>query len=437
MRSSFRLVRAALGLLGAAAIGLTAGCGGAAGAVGGTGYGETIRVWALEDPQNQPIIQGAIDRFNTDAAIPAALSAYPNDWYGLKLRTALGALNSPDVFFNWGGGNLAQFVAAGTVADLSAALADHPEVAEAFLPSVLDVGKVDGVQYGLPMNGIQPVVLFYNKAVFAEAGLEPPRTYDDMLALVDEFTARGVIPFALPGTQAWTELMWLEYLLDRVGGPEKFAAIAAGAPGAWADPAVREALQMCQDLAQRGAFGPHFASTNYDPAGAPRQLATGAAAMFLMGSWEYSSQLANNPDFVTGGDLGWVPFPAVTGGAGDPANVVGNPSNYFAVRAGGPVTAAATDFLMRTLTAPDYLDALIGSGQVPAVQGVEAKLAGTPNAEFATFTYDLVKRAPSFTQSWDQALPTDTSAQLLSGLQRLFLSQIDADEFISAMESLG
>ena len=152
---------------------------------------------------------------------------------------------------------------------------------------------------------------------------------------MDAFKTQGVIPIVLPGTQAWTELMYLEYLLDRVGGPQKFADIVAGKPGAWRDPAVLQALTMCQDLAERGAFGKNFASINYDNTGASRLFATGKAAMFLMGSWEYTSQASNNPDFVTSGNLGWVPFPAVEGGAGDPKNVVGNPSNYFSVRACG------------------------------------------------------------------------------------------------------
>ena len=40
----------------------------------------------------------------------------------------------------------------------------------------MEVGRWTVRQYGLPMNGIQPVMLFYNKTVFAEAGLKPPKT---------------------------------------------------------------------------------------------------------------------------------------------------------------------------------------------------------------------------------------------------------------------
>lgn len=417
--------------VGATLVGLAAACGGSA-----ETHNAPLRVWALVDPQNEPVVRQGIEEFNKHSKVQAEFSAFLNDWYSMKLRTAIGALNTPDVFFNWGGGGLAQFVEEGLVADLTPALEKNPDIANAFMPSVLEVAQVDGRQYGLPMNGIQPVVLFYNKAVFNKAGLQPPKTYDDLLTLVDEFKERGIVPIALPGTQTWTMLMWLEYLLDRIGGPEKFAAIADGKEGAWADPAMRRALELCQDLVRRGAFGDDFASVNYDAAGAPRMLTKGEAAMFLMGSWEYSSQLSFNPDFVARGDLGWTTFPTVEGGTGDPRNVVGNPSNYFSVRANVPNTEKAIEFLMRTLASESYLNAMIKSGQVPAVKGVESKLRGTENAEFATFTYQLVEEAPSFTQSWDQALPSTVADEMLANLQKLFLLKITPDEFIRNMEAV-
>src|SRR4051812_1611985 len=172
---------------------------------GGSGSSGPVQVWALQDPSNQPIIQAGIDAYGKSGKSKLELQTFTNDAYKQKLQVSMGSPNAPDVFFNWGGGNLAQYVKAGQVADLTDALAKNTEAAGAFLPSVLDVGKVDGKQYGLPMNGIQPVVLYYNKKVFSDAGVQPPKTYDDLLAAVDRFKAKGVIPIALAGSQGWTE----------------------------------------------------------------------------------------------------------------------------------------------------------------------------------------------------------------------------------------
>jgi raffinose/stachyose/melibiose transport system substrate-binding protein/xylobiose transport system substrate-binding protein len=431
MRRSVQLRRVLAGILAAATVTLAAACG-SSGPGAGAGPGK-VQVWALQDAAVNPIATASIDAYNKATNNKVELVTYVNDAYKQKLQVAMGSPAAPDVFFNWGGGNLKEFVKANQVAPLDDALAKNPDLQGKFLPSVLDVGKVDGKQYGLPMLGVLPVVLFINKDVFAAAGVQPPKTYAELLTLVDVFKAKGITPIALAGSQGWTELMWLEYLLDRIGGADKFGNIAAGKDGAWADPAVVKALSEIQALVKRGAFGTNFASVNYDNQGASKLLATGKAAMHLMGTWDFSLQKEANPDFIKNGKLGFVAFPAYEGGAGDPKSVVGNPSNYYSVNAASKNKDVAIDFLTKSLTSDAYINGLIDAGQVPAVKGVESLLKSKPNADFTGFTYDLVANAPTFTQSWDQALSPSVSSELLTNLQKLFLGQITPDAFVANM----
>ncbi len=56
-----------------------------------------------------------------------------------------------------------------------------------FYPDVLNAFSIDGDMYGIPMY-ISPYVLYYNKDLFAEAGLDPenpPTTYDEMLVAAE------------------------------------------------------------------------------------------------------------------------------------------------------------------------------------------------------------------------------------------------------------
>jgi raffinose/stachyose/melibiose transport system substrate-binding protein/xylobiose transport system substrate-binding protein len=156
--------------------------------------------------------------------------------------------------------------------------------------------------------------------------------------------------------------------------------------------------------------------------------------MFLMGSWEYTNQAQVQPDFFKSGNLGFTTFPSLAGGAGDPRDIVGNPSNYFSVRADGRNTQTATDFLIKTLSSDRYVTLLVNSGQVPAIKGVNARFSGSPNASFLNFTYNMANNAPAFTQSWDQALSPSVAADLLTNLQKVFLSDITPQQFIDAME---
>jgi xylobiose transport system substrate-binding protein len=421
----------------AAALTVTAAAAcGTAGPPGAGGGSEGLALWTLENEGINGVQQAAVDSFNTGDGPDMTLRTYVNDPYKAALQTAIGSPNAPDVFYNWGGGNLQGYVDAGQVADLTDALAANPDVRDAFLPSVMAVGTLDGRIYGIPMQGVQPVSFFYNRDVFAAAGItEFPTTWSGFLDVVERLKAAGVQPIALAGSQPWTELMYLEYLLDRNGGPEKFQAIVDGTPGAWSDPAVLTSLQQIRDLVDRGAFGTNFTAVNYDNQGSQALLTSGRAAMELMGSWEVTSLNDNFPDFLTAGTLGWADFPAVEGGAGDPANLVGNPSNFYSVAASSSDVEAAARFLVDNMTSPAYVQGMIEVGQVPAIKGLDQQVATGQFADFNKYAYTAVQDAPAFTQSWDQALPANVSQAMLTNLAQVFLGSMTPEQFGQAMDA--
>ncbi|MFJ6746675.1 MULTISPECIES: extracellular solute-binding protein [unclassified Streptomyces] len=82
-----------------------------------------------------------------------------------------------------------------------------------FTPALAEAGEYERTQYGMPF-GASTRRLFYNKKLFAEAGItDPPKSWDDIARDAGLLKAHGVrIPFALPlgreETQAET-LMWM------------------------------------------------------------------------------------------------------------------------------------------------------------------------------------------------------------------------------------
>jgi xylobiose transport system substrate-binding protein len=408
---------------------------GSSGPGGGGGEGGTAQVWALQDTTLNPIEQASIDRFNDSSdAGKAELQTYGNDPYKQQLRTAINSNRAPDVFFNWGGGNLKEYVDAGKIEDLTPMLDENPELRDAFLPSVLAGAEIDGKQYGLPMRGVQPVLLFNNKEVLASAGIDgSPATWDDLLADVAALKAKGITPIALAGSQSWTELMWAEYLLDRVGGPEVFQDIRDGKNGGWAQPEVLQAMTMLKELIDAGAFGDDFASVGYDVGGASTILAQGQAGFHLMGSWEFTNQLGQSPDFVNAGNLGYGPFPAVTGGKGDPSNLVGNVSNFYSITKDSDAKEAAEEYVKTALTDETYVSDLVKAGDVMPITGVRDQLAAGDNADYTTTIYDQVADAQNFQLSWDQDLQSDVATKMLTELQNFFLGQQTPEGFVSAL----
>lgn len=406
----------------ASAVLATAGCGSAGPAdTASTG----LTMWALSD---QTILKESVDAYNTDHPdAKITLQLFANDDYKQKLRVAFGAGQGPDIFFSWGGGALNDYVKTGKVAEITSSDLDTSR----FTPNVLKTATFDGKVYGIPANGLAPVVLYYNKKVLDAAGLQPPKTLDELKSAVATLKGKGVTPISLAANSKWPTLMWHEYLLDRTGGSTVFDRIGSGDSSAWLDPAVTETNRQLQELVGLGAFGDNASSLSYDQGAATALLYTGKAAFELMGTWEYANIVKAAPEFVSSGELGYTAFPSVAGGKGDPNAIVGNPSNYLSINAATKDKAAAVTYLKDYVLNDAQVDKYLAAGSVAPVNGLAPKLAAvtTPDKAWLQFVYDLVQNAPTFQLSWDQALPSEQADPLLTNVDESFLKKIAPEQF--------
>ncbi|MBG0560794.1 ABC transporter substrate-binding protein [Actinoplanes aureus] len=392
-----------------------------------------LTMWALSD---QTTLKASVDAYNADHPDnKITLQLYANDDYKQKLRVAFGAGQGPDIFFSWGGGALNDYVKSGKVAEITASDVDTSK----FTPSVLKTATFGDKVYGVPANGLAPVVLYYNKEVLEKAGVQPPKTLDDLKAAVATLKGRGVTPISLAANSKWPTLMWHEYLLDRAGGAEVFDRIGAGTTSGWLDPSVTEANRLLQELVDLGAFGDNASSLSYDQGAATALLYTGKAAFELMGTWEYANIVKAAPDFVSSGKLGYLAFPTITGGQGDPGAIVGNPSNYLSVNAATKDKATAMAYLKDYVLNDSQVDAYLAAGSVPPVNGLENKLSAitTPDKAWLQFVYGLVQKAPTFQLSWDQALPSEQADPLLTNVDESFLKKITPEQFGQNMSKVS
>ncbi|WP_062378763.1 extracellular solute-binding protein [Demequina pelophila] len=401
---------------------------------GGSTASGPASAWALTGG-SEAVFQTQFDDWNAaHPDSPIEVEWFANDAYKEKIRTAVGSGNAPTLIFSWAGGTLADYVRNGAVADITDEVAP---LLENIIPSVAANGQIDGKTYAVPNNQVQPVILYYNKEVFEEAGVELPTTYEELLDVVATLSDQGVIPISLAGASVWPELMYIQYLTDRIGGPEVFQAVLDGEADAWSDPAITEALTKIQELVDAGAFGDGFGSTVADGGADTALVWTGKAAMVLQGGWVYPDFLNNAPEFVEGGSLGYANFPAVDGGTGDPANIVGNPANFWSVSTSSSAEAqeSATNFLVDNNLSDEAVDEFLSVGTVPPLLGLEDKIAASDDAEYLTFVYDMVKDAPHFQLSWDQALPPAQAQELLSNLSQIFLGEITPEQFVENMNA--
>jgi raffinose/stachyose/melibiose transport system substrate-binding protein len=425
-----------LALIGTAGAGLAAcGSSGPKSSGGGGGAGGAT-YWYLSGAPGEGIRTSTVKRWNT--ANPKSQikgTTFQNDAYKTKIKTAIGAGQAPTIIWGWGGGGLKSYVDAGQVEDLTSWFDQNAAVKDRLFPSSFGAATVDGKIYAMPCETVQPIVLYYNKTAFEKIGAQPPTTWGDILDLVPKFNAKKIAPFSLAGQSRWTNMMWLEFLFDRIGGSEVFQAVFDGEKDAWSNPVAIQALTEMQKLIKANGFVRGFSSIAADNNADQALLYTGKAAMMLHGSWTYGSMSSDGGDFVSGGHLGYMSFPPVDGGKGDPTDTVGNPGQYLSISA--KATAAQKDTAKKFFATQVLSDAetkeWVSAGAVPIVKGSDSALAGSKDADFLKFIYGVSSGAKVFAQSWDQALSPTAAETLLDNIAKLFQMSISPQQFASNM----
>lgn len=130
-----------------------------------------------------------------DEAHPAwtvTLESVPQGSESERVTTQLAAGEMPDVL-RLQGLTVQQWIRRGAFMDLSRPIADAPLDLSDFYAGPLAQYQFEDAQYGVP-DTASPEVIFYDRAAFAEAGIEPPTdtwTFDDMRAAAVALTVDG------------------------------------------------------------------------------------------------------------------------------------------------------------------------------------------------------------------------------------------------------
>lgn len=386
----------------------------------------SVTAWIVSNGSTNATITAAAKEF--DQKHPndhITVSFYSNSPYKTKLELSMSANDAPTMFFGWGGGVLEQYVNAHDVLSLG-----DPSWLKDFLPATLDAVTFDGKTYAVPIEGTQPEFFFYNKKVLDSIGLKTfPTTWSGLLAAAAKLKAKGITPFALADAAGWPGLIYLEYLTQRIGGTSVYDAIAAGKSDAWSNPAVTAALKDMVSLVHDGYFQDGYDAEHFATGASDALVYTGRAAMQLMGNWDISSILAKDKTFIDSGDMGQAPFPAVSGGKGNPADLSGNVATYVSISShASPAQQKVAEAFMRTeLTSTSYAKAQVAAGEVPVIKGSAGLLKVSNIGKlYLASEYAAVEKAPVFTYSWDQALgeqegdTLDTNvASLLAGTENI------------------
>ena len=219
------------------------------------------------------------------------------------------------------------------------------ELAGDFPEDLWILGEYKGGRYSIPLD-VNPLVMFYNKELFAAAGVEEPGTepwtqeqFEDALAKLE---ASGVTPLSL-GTAFQAAALW-QALIRQYGGS---LTDEAGTTATYNSEAGVQALERIKEL--RDKYTPDVSGAGDPEVNVFKQ---GNVGMTFHGPW-WISDLAKL-DFV-----GFAPLPTI----GDQPATWGG-SHQLALTTDDPTTQAAAAVWIKWLS--DNSSEWAKAGQVPA-----------------------------------------------------------------------
>ncbi|NYD67521.1 ABC transporter substrate-binding protein [Agromyces atrinae] len=300
-------------------IGSLAACAGGSDGGSGGGEGKDPKAFTVLLPNENPTLKAQLD------ALAENQCAAENEALPLEHQSVAQADVVQKMTLLASQGALPVHFVAGTAqvrpdGDLGASglIVDYNEVLEpAALDNILPAAKstVENVYGGMVSLPYQYNVegIWYNKQIFADNGIEEPQTWDELMDASAKLQAAGITPMAQPGAAGWPLTRIMGMYIQRNVGPEAMQAIRDG-DAKLTDPEYLAGAQALADMASAGYFGEGF--TTMEPDASTNAFLTGTSAMKYDGSWLLSNINDEGQNTIGTENVGFMPFPAVSGGKG-------------------------------------------------------------------------------------------------------------------------
>jgi multiple sugar transport system substrate-binding protein len=203
--------------------------------------------------------------------------------------TAIASKEAPD--FSTGGGYQSfQFAGAGEILDVGSIVDEWRAdgTLGKYQIDMINYFQFKGVQVGIPWN-YEPRYMLYRADWFEAAGIEPPKTWDDIYNAAVRFTdkSQGIYGLAYPTSGSSGNVLWNIWWATNGGGiwtPD-------GKNLDWTNPKNEEAMVFLRKLRDAGVFPEGMAS--YESNEVVQLAAQGKAAMVALVGGNSGTQLGD------------------------------------------------------------------------------------------------------------------------------------------------
>jgi alpha-glucoside transport system substrate-binding protein len=289
-----------------------------ASAGGSAAAGSKITVMSLWGGSEQDSFQKVLDAFKTKTGVTANYESVRQD-YATTLQTRISGGNAPDIAIIPGIGFLRQFARAGSLKKVADLGVDVNALKPNYPPGILEIGQVDGTQYGIMVKFNSKSTMWFRPDKFKTLGVSAATDWASYTKLLTDIKAKGTTPLGLGAGDSWTLTDWFENIYVRQAGPDKYDQLFSGKL-AWSDASVAAAVDtMKQALNDNFVAGGITAALgrNFTDGIGQAFTATGPAVIYYEGGFVGGIATGQtNTALKVGESIDWFDFPSISGNKG-------------------------------------------------------------------------------------------------------------------------
>jgi alpha-glucoside transport system substrate-binding protein len=233
------------------------------------------------------------------------------------LTTRVQGGNPPELAGLPGPGQMAQFAQQNRLVDLGTIL-DTQTYRANYDPSWIQLGTSNNKLVGVFIKAAVKGLIWYNPKVWQANGFQPPRTWDEMTALMQRMSATGTTPWCVGlesgATSGWPGTDWIEDFVLRQSGADVYNRWWDGQI-TWSSPEIRRAWEAFGQVVgdPKMVFGGanSMLTTNFGTSGDPLFRNPPGCFMHHQASFITDFFVQNNPNVKPGEDFDFFPFPTI------------------------------------------------------------------------------------------------------------------------------
>ena len=361
---------------------------------------------------------------NNDKNIYVEAIPQPNHWEAV--RTSVAGGGGPDII-NTPGPNFAKELAvSGKLLSLNK-YSEQYNWQEKVLPWAYELGETDGDLYYLPAD-MEGILLFYNKTILEEYGLNTPTNMYDFMKIMGEAKAKGLIPNSA-GNAEWRaeNEHFVGEFFNAIVGPQKIYKTLKG-EGKFTDKEFVEAINVLNEAMTNGYWSGSL-ENYYTTSTSDKYIifAGGEAAFHLTGSWVFG-KLDRYFD-ETGSEWDWMPTPS-----NFPTFFSVGSGSTYAINANSEVADAAAEFI-NYMFSPETQERIISKAEAvpfPIKMDVD-KMTSIKDPRYRNYLNSLLEATAEGNMAYLLWIhyPPKTQTYLWEAIEKVWAGTLTAEQYLA------